>query len=323
MANQKVLTDAALARAQVWVCTDPTLTQDQKQTLRKTKLRNELLLIKSIPEAELLRQVHKVDWAYIARTHVIGRTDRECFIRWTNNDSPTINHSSWTKVEDAKLFTLSRKYEERSWEKVAMELNTNRTPFQCLQRYQRSLNNKLVKGKWTAGDDAALAAAVDTYGCGNWQQVANHVAGRTGQQCMFRWVKAIDPSIRRGKFTKAEDTRLCLAVEAYTSVDEDGAVTKWANVSRHVPGRTDVQCRERWVNVLNPNLTTAPWSEEEDERLMSVVERRGAGKWTLIAADMSPRTDNQCWRRWKMINTEAHELYQNTVYKRKKEQQRQ
>jgi hypothetical protein len=33
-------------------------------------------------------------------------------------------------------------------------------------------------------------------------------------------------------------------------------------VQRHVPGRTDVQCRERWVNVLDPGVNCAPWTPE-------------------------------------------------------------
>jgi hypothetical protein len=35
---------------------------------------------------------------------------------------------------------------------------------------------------------------------------------------------------------------------------------KWSKVAQHVPTRTDVQCRERFKNVLDPKLTPAPWT---------------------------------------------------------------
>jgi Myb-like DNA-binding domain len=36
---------------------------------------------------------------------------------------------------------------------------------------------------------------------------------------------------------------------------------KWAAVARSVPGRNDMQCRERFVNVLDPDLNPEPWTE--------------------------------------------------------------
>ncbi len=37
---------------------------------------------------------------------------------------------------------------------------------------------------------------------------------------------------------------------------------QWIKIQAHVPGRTDMQCRERWVNILNPVLNNGPWTEE-------------------------------------------------------------
>lgn len=33
-----------------------------------------------------------------------------------------------------------------------------------------------------------------------------------------------------------------------------------------------------------------------------LVSTHGAGKWSWIASQMAPRTDNQCWRRWKTLS---------------------
>ncbi|KAI8561358.1 hypothetical protein RHMOL_Rhmol01G0036400 [Rhododendron molle] len=58
-----------------------------------------------------------------------------------------------------------------------------RTPFQCLARYQRSLNASILKREWTEVDDDKLRAAVETFRAGNWQLVASTLEGRTGTQC--------------------------------------------------------------------------------------------------------------------------------------------
>ena len=34
---------------------------------------------------------------------------------------------------------------------------------------------------------------------------------------------------------------------------------KWSLVAQHVTGRSDVQCRERYMNVLDPSLKADPW----------------------------------------------------------------
>ena len=47
---------------------------------------------------------------------------------------------------------------------------------------------------------------------------------------------------------------LSVAVRAYGH--------NWVQIQKHVPGRTDFQCRERWANILNPDLNSGPWTAE-------------------------------------------------------------
>ncbi len=64
------------------------------------------------------------------------------------------------------------------------------------------------------------------------------------------------------------------------------------------------RCRERWVNVLNPALKRSEWTAIEDEELLKATAELGVGNWNKVAQRMAPRTDNQCWRRWKQISDE-------------------
>ena len=46
-----------------------------------------------------------------------------------------------------------------------------------------------------------------------------------------------------------------MAVDAY-------GIGNWSLIREHVPGKADSQCRERWTNVLDPNITTGAWTAQ-------------------------------------------------------------
>ncbi|KAJ0049116.1 hypothetical protein Pint_16995 [Pistacia integerrima] len=62
------------------------------------------------------------------------------FCRWLNFEDPLINHNPWAVEEDKNLLLIIQEKGIRNWFDISVSLGTNRTPFQCLARYQRSLN---------------------------------------------------------------------------------------------------------------------------------------------------------------------------------------
>ncbi|GFP86225.1 myb-like protein l [Phtheirospermum japonicum] len=236
----------------------------------------------------------KVNWEQLAAMYVPGRSGAECQARFLNVDDPLINHKPWTAMEDKNILHIVQQKGLNNWIDIAASLGTNRTPFQCLARYQRSLNASILKREWTKEEDNQLRTAVETYGESNWQVVASVMEGRTGTQCSNRWLKTLHPARKRvGKWTEEEDKRLKVATTLF------GPKT-WRKIANYVPGRTHVQCRERWVNCLDPSLNTAEWTEEEDSKLEMAIEEYGYC-WSKVAACIPCRTDNQCWRRWKAL----------------------
>ncbi|KAL2653080.1 hypothetical protein R1flu_021208 [Riccia fluitans] len=252
--------------------------------------------------------IEGVNWDEIARVYVVNRTAEECRTRWLNHEDPLVNKTPWTKLEDKKLLSIAQRHDNTNWGKIAQELGTRRTPSECLTRYQRSLNASIMRSIWTPEEDAKLRAAVEELGESDWSAVAACLEGRNNSQCLMRWYKVLHPARnRKGRWSVEEDKRLKWAVSVY-------GAKKWKQIAEHVPGRTDIQCRERWCNVLDPDIKVDVWTQEEDQILRDSVARHGPHRWSAISADLKCRTDKQCWRRWKILFPEHQSDYRKNVF---------
>jgi hypothetical protein len=163
---------------------------------------------------------------------------------------------NWTLEEDEKLtsaVTNTRKKKHRGeyapdWMEIS-SLVPGRTNSQCRCRWRDALDPIIDQanrrtGSWTADEDSKLKDAVRTHGSKNWGAIAALVPGRTKRQCSCRWHDVLDHSIdrangRTGKWTAAEDSKLKDAVQEHGGKD-------WDAISVLVPGRTKLQCRNRW-----------------------------------------------------------------------------
>lgn len=52
-------------------------------------------------------------------------------------------------------------------------------------------------------------------------------------------------------------------------------VKDWARVAAKLPGRTNKDCRKRWINKVCGNLKRGAWDEDEDQRLRDAVSKYG------------------------------------------------
>uniref|UniRef100_A0A8D2L0J4 Transcriptional activator Myb n=1 Tax=Varanus komodoensis TaxID=61221 RepID=A0A8D2L0J4_VARKO len=59
-----------------------------------------------------------------------------------------------------------------------------------------------------------------------------------------------------------------------------------------------VQCQHRWQKVLNPELIKGPWTKEEDQRVIELVQKYGPKRWSVIAKHLKGRIGKQCRERW-------------------------
>ena len=167
------------------------------------------------------------------------------------------------------------------------------TPLICYVRHLETSSFYKYK-KWNNEEDKILRKAILYYGPKNWQQISYCLDGRNNSQCFHRWMKGINPKIKRDKWSFEEDLTLGI------SLSKIYQKKKWSKIANHLLGRTDIQCRERWCNILDPSLEDVEWTNEEDLKLLNLY-RKYKNKWSLIAKHYGNRTDNTCWRRWKYL----------------------
>lgn len=73
-----------------------------------------------------------------------------------------------------------------------------------------------------------------------------------------------------------------------TSFPENGGQVKdWCAVAAKLPGRTNKDCRKRWLNSVAEGLKKGQWARSEDEQLFRGVERHGT-KWTVSVSLIAP-----------------------------------
>lgn len=102
----------------------------------------------------------------------------------------------------------------------------------------------------------------------------------------------LKPALLKGVWSAEEDAVI------YDSVA--GGVTDWNEVAALLPKRKAKHCRERWNNHLDPALSTAEWTVEEEAKLLSAVEAHGTS-WTHIARFLPGRSELMIQQHWNAI----------------------
>jgi hypothetical protein len=95
--------------------------------------------------------------------------------------------------------------------------------------------------KFTPDEDAELVRLVEQLGTTDWPQVAAQLGTRNARQCREMYKNYLDPGLRHGEWTPAEDA-LLLAKHAKHG-------SKWNLISRFFEDRSDNALRNRWNHI--------------------------------------------------------------------------
>ena len=73
-------------------------------------------------------------------------------------------------------------------------------------------------------------------------------------------------------------------------MDEHGAI-KWTSCAPLIPGRNGKQCRERWVNILDPCVKIGGWSDSDQQKIFELMKEYFTS-WSKISKGLRGRTEN-------------------------------
>ncbi|XP_053413794.1 snRNA-activating protein complex subunit 4 isoform X2 [Nycticebus coucang] len=291
----------------------------ERQALEKQiqEAEKEVKGINQLPEEDLLgNRLDSHDWEKISNINFEGgRGAEEIRKFWQNYEHPSINKQEWSGEEVEQLKVIAASHGHLEWQKVAEELGTGRSAFQCLQKFQQ--HNKALKRKaWTEEEDRMLTQLVREMRVGShipYRRIVYYMEGRDSMQLIYRWTKSLDPNLKRGVWAPEEDAKLLQAVAKYGEQD-------WFKIREEVPGRSDAQCRDRYLRRLHCSLKKGRWNLKEEEQLLDLIEKYGVGHWAKIASELPHRSGSQCLSKWKVMTGKKQSLQRRRRIPRRRPQ---
>jgi hypothetical protein len=136
------------------------------------------------------------------------------------------------------------------------------------------------KKKWTKEEDISLIRLASKHREKHWKEISSNFSNKNALQCFSRY-KRIRPGIIKGSWSKEEDTRILSLVQIHGK--------SWSKISKILATRNGKQIRDRYINVLDPEIKKGKFSEEEDKQLIRLYMHCGP-KWATISKHFENRT---------------------------------
>lgn len=233
----------------------------------ETQIANIRTQIKKLPDKSLceiaLPLGYEYDWETIAGRLNRRHTATEYKSLWTIFYHPSINKNSWTTEEHEKIKKLAIEHNLQDWDKVAEQLNTGRTGYQCFVYHCTNTCNSTAGKRWSEEEMTYLRRLIDFFKEDNyipWGKIAAAMENRTKLQIYNKYLRMIEQ--RKGRFLPEEDSVILNCA--------DGFGPDYRRMTNFLPGRSMVQIRARH-QVLSKMRVSTVWTVDDDRKLIQIM----------------------------------------------------
>lgn len=258
----------------------------------------------------------------------------------TQGDSPRAR-VFWTIAEDETMLRLVQEAGPAvNWKAIADAL-PGRTAKLCRAHWTLVLDPSIKREPWSTEEESLLEELHEQFG-GKFVEISKRIPGRPHAQCRNQWNKKLkalcaeknasvpgddgvpvqlqesslpeNTSTRANSLTTEEDRQLEQPQTRVWTFEEDDSLNRlhsihgnsWGLIARHMSGRSHLQCRARWLDVLNPALATGSWTNDEDAELVRRYGEYGK-QWSLIAECIPGHDEFEC--RNRSLEVVGHEAW--------------
>ena len=143
---------------------------------------------------------------------------------------------------------------------------------------------------------------------------------KESNQMNKKWLSLFKNNIAKHPWSAEEDALLRKLIE------EIGTDSKWIKIAEELNSRNQQygifrkpkQCRERWINHLDPSIKKGEWSEDDDIKFLILITKEGK-KWAKIAKLLGNRTENSVKNRWSSLTKHFSRSVGSSVLYKKEE----
>uniref|UniRef100_A0A914ICT4 snRNA-activating protein complex subunit 4 n=1 Tax=Globodera rostochiensis TaxID=31243 RepID=A0A914ICT4_GLORO len=275
-------------------------TDEQMESWREEleRIKTRIKYIRDRPADEVIQEANSdfslVDWAKISASVFQGsRSIIQLKQKW--HCDVMFDQGPWTVEEDQSLLSVAADFS--NWDVIAQLLNTGRSAFRCFERHIYLQGELKEKRAWTPEEDNKLLIYVQLFKVGEqipWAKISIYMEGRSKQACELRYTRSLNEALRHGRWSETEDMLLLRAINKY-------GPQNWSKISHCVPGRSTLQCRDRWIHVLDHKRRDLPWGWEEHQRLLYGISLFGRNECAKIAKLLPGRNNMDVRMRVRLL----------------------